>query len=122
VARRKQDLAGKISGSSETRPGWRDTITGGAPATVGAPTAMSQPTVRQPEFMAAEPEPEPANKIIRKTYLLYAGMIEEIETLAAQERVGINELVRFLLGSALDQTYNGGLEIPTRPGRRQIDQ
>ncbi len=116
MARRKQDLAGKLSTSSESRPGWRDTITGGAPA------AMSQPTVRQPEFMAAEPEPEPANKIIRKTYLLYAGMIEEIETLAAQERVGINELVRFLLGSALDQAYNGSLEIPTRPGRRQIDQ
>ena len=116
MARRKQDLAGKLSGSSEPRPGWRDTITGGAPA------PMSQPNVRQPEFMAAEPEPEPANKIIRKTYLLYAGMIEEIETLAVQERVGINELVRFLLGTALDQVYNGGLEIPTRPGRRQIDQ
>lgn len=115
MARRKQDLAGKLSTSSETRPGWRETIT-------GAPAAMSQPTVRQPEFMAAQPEPEPANKIIRKTYLLYAGMIEEIEVLAAQERVGINELVRFLLGSALDQTYNGSLEIPTRPGRRQIDQ
>lgn len=116
MARRKQDLAGKLSGSSEPRPGWRDTITGSAPA------AMSQPTVRQPEFMVPQPEPEPANKIIRKTYLLYAGMIEEIEALAAQERVGINELVRFLLGSALDQIYNGGMTIPTRPGQRQIDQ
>lgn len=116
MARRKQDLAGKLSGSSETRPGWRDTITGGAPA------AMGQPTVRQPDFMAEEPEPEPANKIVRKTYLLYNGMIEEIETLAAQERVGINELVRYLLGSALDQVYNGTLEIPTRPGQRKIDQ
>jgi hypothetical protein len=117
VAKRKQDLAGKISGSSgsESRPGWRDAITGGVPA------AMSQPIVRQPDFMAAEPEPEPANKVIRKTYLLYAGMIDEIETLAGQERVGINELVRFLLGSALDQVYSGNLEIPTRPGRRQID-
>ena len=115
MARRKQDLAGKLSSGGEARPGWRDTITGSAPA------AMGQPAVRQPDFIAAEPEPEPANKIIRKTYLLYAGMIEEIETLAAQERVGINELVRFLLGSALDQVYNGGLEIPTRPGRRQID-
>jgi hypothetical protein len=72
--------------------------------------------------MAEEPESEPANKIVRKTYLLYKGMIEEIETLAAQERVGINELVRFLLGSALDQVYNGTLEIPTRPGQRRIDQ
>jgi hypothetical protein len=116
MARRKQDLAGKLSGSSEARPGWRDTITGGTPA------AMGQSPVRQPDFMAAEPEPEPANKIIRKTYLLYAGMIEEIETLASQERVGINELVRYLLGSALDQVYSGSLSIPTRPGRRQIDQ
>ncbi len=116
MARRKQDLAGKVSSGGETRPGWRDTIPG------GAPSAMSQPTVRQPDFVAAEPEPEPANKIIRKTYLLYAGMIEEIETLANQERVGINELVRYLLGSALDQVYSGDLTIPTRPGRRQIDQ
>ncbi|MCB9420352.1 MAG: hypothetical protein H6667_11125 [Ardenticatenaceae bacterium] len=116
MARRKQDLAGKLSTSSEARPGWRDTITGGTPA------AMGQPAVRQPDFMATEPEPEPANKIVRKTYLLYASMIQEIEDLAAQERVGINELVRYLLGVALDQTYNGGLEIPTRPGRRQIDQ
>ena len=112
MARRKQNLAGKISSRSDARPGWRDAITGGS--------QPDQAAVRRPEFMEPEPIPEPANKIKRKTYLLYAGMIEEIETLAAQERVGINELVRYLLGTALDQVYDNKLTIPTQPGRRQI--
>ncbi len=79
-----------------------------------------QTAVRRPEFIESEPMPEPAHKIKRKTYLLYAGMIEEIGTLATQERVGINELVRYLLGAALDQVYEGKLTIPTQPGQRQI--
>ncbi len=114
MARRKQDLAGKITSRSDARPGWRDTITGGLQG--------EQTDVRRPGFMEQEAEPEPANKIKRKTYLLYAGMIEEIQTLAAQERVGINELVRYLLGAALDQVYEGKLVIPTQPSRRQITQ
>lgn len=110
MARRKQDLAGKIGTGTNpnARPGWRDAISGG-----------QQPEARRPAFM--QPEPEPANKLTRKTYLLYKGMIEEIETLADQEHVGINELVRFLLGSALDQVYAGKLVIPTKPGRRRIE-
>ena len=71
--------------------------------------------------MDPEPEPEPQNKLKRKTYLLYPGMIEEIQTLANQERVGINDLVRYLLGVALDQVYNGDISIPTQPGRRRIE-
>ena len=115
MARRKQDLAGKISTTnSPARPGWRDAITGGAQA--------EQPVTRRPEFMEPEPAPEPVNKMKRKTYLLYAGMIEEIETLAVKERVGINELVRYLLAASLDQVYEGQLVIPTQPGRRQIAQ
>jgi hypothetical protein len=114
VARRKTDLAGKLSGDRDSRPGWRDTITLGQ---TGA-----QPESRRPAFPPAEPPPpEPQNKLKRKTYLLYPDMIAEIENLAAQERVGINDLVRYLLGSALDQVYNGELTIPTQPGRRRIE-
>ena len=113
MARRKHNLAGKLSTEREARPGWQDTITGQAGA---------QPEARRPAFMQEEPEPDPANKLKRKTYLLYPGMIEEIEALAEQERVGINELVRYLIGVALDQVYNRELEIPTQPGRRRIDQ
>jgi len=109
MAQRKQDLANKISTQSDVRPGWRDTITGVAPT-----------EARRPAFIKAEPQPEPAAKIKRKTYLLYAGMIEEIETLAAREQVGINDLVRYLLGAALDQVYEGKITIPTQPGQRQI--
>ncbi len=114
MARRKQDLAGKISTASSARPGWRDAITGSVPD--------EQVNIRRPEFMEPEPDPEPANKMKRKTYLLYAGMIEEIQTLAVQEHVGINELVRYLLAASLDQIYEGKLTIPTQPGRRQIAQ
>ena len=115
MAKRKQDLAGKISTpSSPARPGWRDAITGG-----GQP---EQPAVRRPSFAEPEPVPEPVNKMKRKTYLLYTGMIEEIETLAEKERVGINELVRYLLAASLDQVYEGQLVIPTQPGQRQIAQ
>jgi len=119
MARRKQDLAGKISTpSSSARPGWRDAITGG-----GQPEQPAVP-VRRPSFTepAPEPVPEPVNKMKRKTYLLYTGMIEEIETLAEKERVGINELVRYLLAASLDQVYEGQLVIPTEPGQRQIAQ
>ncbi len=115
MAQRKQDLAGKISTPNRpARPGWRDAITGGVQS--------EETAVRRPAFMEPEPEPEPVNKIKRKTYLLYTGMIEEIETLATQERVGINELVRYLLAASLDQVYEGQLVIPTQPGRRQIAQ
>lgn len=115
MAKRKQDLAGKISPpTAPSRPGWRDAIAGG-----GQP---EQPAARRPAFMKPEPIPEPANKMKRKTYLLYTGMIAEIETLAVQERVGINELVRYLLAASLDQVYEGQLIIPTQPGQRQIAQ
>ena len=119
MAKRKSDLAGKLSTAREPRPGWRDAISGGVPAEQPAQPVQQ---VRRPGFMESEPEPEPVNKVVRKTYLLYPDMIEEIETLAGQERVGINELVRYLLGMALDQVYDGTLVIPTQPGRRRIEQ
>lgn len=102
---RKKDLAGKLQGQESTtpnRPGWRETITAGQ-----APL----PPIN---------EEEPANKLKRKTYLIRAGMIDHIEDLAQQERVGINELVRFLLSAAIDQVEDGTLVIPTKPGKRRI--
>lgn len=116
MTQRKQDLAGKLSGGGDSRPGWRETITLGQ-------SQPAAPPARRPAFLEPEPEPEPepANKVKRKTYLLYVGMIDEIESLAARERVGINELVRYLLGAALDQVYSGALAIPTRPGQRRIE-
>jgi hypothetical protein len=113
VAKRKQDLAGKLTPERRKLPGWEDTVSG---------QAGPQSETRRPAFVQEEPETEPANKLKRKTYLLYPGMIEEIETIAEQERVGINELVRYLLGLALDQVYHREVEIPTQPGRRRIEQ
>lgn len=114
MARRKQNLAGKLDTSRKTRPGWEDAI-------AGQPGAV--PETRRPVFeQQPDPEPDPATKLKRKTYLLYPPMIEEIEAIAEEQRVGINELVRYLLGVALDQLYHNEIDIPTQPGRRRIEQ
>lgn len=103
---RKNDLSSKLQSSSESRPGWRDTITG-----------SQQPAPRrQPEQEREERE----SPLKRKTYLLTPELIDQIALLAEEERVGINELVRFLLRSALDQIAAEEMEIPTRPAKRTI--
>ena len=108
---RKNDLSSKLQNASESRPGWRDTITG-----------ARQPQTQTPR---SRPSPQPQQEerdspLKRKTYLLTPELIEQIAALAEAERVGINELVRFLLRSALDQVATDEMEIPTRPARRRI--
>jgi hypothetical protein len=115
MARRKQELADKLGGDGQVprRPGWRDTITLGR----GAPEAPAPDPEPDPE---ATPRRRSRRRYKRKTYLISPEMIAHIEEVADQERVGINELVRFLLGTALDMVEDGQLEIPTRPARRRI--
>lgn len=112
MAKRKQNFANKLTPGRKTRPGWEDTVT-------GSPGASAE--TRRPAFIQREPEPVPTNKLKRKTYLFYPDMIEEIEAIAEQEHVGINELVRYLVGVALDQLYHQELDIPTKPDRRRIE-
>ncbi|HSH05728.1 MAG TPA: hypothetical protein VLL52_24640 [Anaerolineae bacterium] len=109
MARRKRDLANKLDSNSNSeirRPGWRDTI---APS---GETAVSPPS---PPAAAENPD-----ALKRKTYLLTEEIIGQIEDLADAERVGISELVRFLLVEAMAQIEEGILEVPTKPGKRQI--
>ena len=119
---RKRDLAGKLSGDTNPapRPGWRDTI-GPPPAQVpqrgeSVPVHAS----RTAGHGKQEESEENPNKLKRKTYLLTQDLIERIATLADEERVGINELVRFLLTEAVIAIENGDMEIPTEPAKRQI--
>lgn len=107
---RKRDLASKLSGEAPPtgRPGWMETIN---------PQVGQVPVTPPPP---AEPVRKPRNRIRRKTYLLSGDLIERIEALADQERVGINELVRFLLAEAITQVEAGDLTIPTRPAKRRI--
>lgn len=146
---RKRDLANKLSNEPAPRPGWRDTI--GPPpvqqperdGTVdeprgldnsgrgarsrssersrGAETTRRRGTVVEPAPVQEQEEEDP-QKLKRKTYLLTQELIERIALLADQERVGINELVRFLLTEAVISVENGELEIPTGPAKRQIIQ
>ena len=105
MARRRNQLADKLTGGqTPARPGWRDTIT---PAQ----------TPSQPE---SQPEVESTSSLKRKTYLLTDELIERVEDLAERERVGINELVRFLMDTSLELAESNQLEIPTRPGKRRI--
>ena len=129
---RKRELASKLTGQSQeqpVRPGWRDAITGLAHEEPDA-----QPPQRSQEQRAAareeqERQEEAArqrarrrrnNPLMRKTYLLTPELVDHVADLAQNERVGINELVRFLLRSSLELVENGELQIPTRPARRQI--
>jgi len=111
---RKRDLASKLSQSSERRPGWRDAITG--PAQESPP----QQAPAQAEEESRSPSKRRTGRLQRKTYLLTPGLIDRIATLAEEEQVGINELVRYLLRSALEMVEEGELPIPTRPATREI--
>jgi hypothetical protein len=113
---RKRDLASKLSQSSERRPGWRDAITG--PAQEGPP---QRPQAQQEEEEESPSKPKRrTSRLQRKTYLLTPGLIDQIATLADEEQVGINELVRYLLRSSLQMVEEGELPIPTRPATREI--
>lgn len=128
---RKRELASKLSGQreeAESRPGWRDTITGLA-REEAAPAAQSNEReraaaarrqAREEEEERREARRRRTNALMRKTYLLTPELVDHVADLAESERVGINELVRFLLRSSLELVENGELEIPTRPARRQI--
>lgn len=120
---RKRELANKLSSQGDpqgTRPGWRDAITG--------PRQEAEPQreeTRREEEEARQPARRRRSRrgrdpLQRKTYLLTPEMVEHVAALAEEERVGINELVRFLLRSSLEMVETGELEIPTRPARRQI--
>ncbi len=115
MARRKSQLADKLGGgSTEIRPGWRDTILPNVPSAQAETAADIAPL---------PPKRKPArNKPLRKTYYLSPALIERIEILAEEEQVGISALVAFLLNTSVELVESGHLEIPTAPAKRQIVQ
>lgn len=121
---RKRELANKLSSQGDAaaaRPGWRDAITG--------PRHEAEAQHEEEAQREEKDERRPVRRrrsrrgrdpLQRKTYLLTPEMVEHVAELAETERVGINELVRFLLRSSLEMVEAGELEIPTRPARRRI--
>src|SRR5690606_6001212 len=115
---RKRELASKLTGQGDepaARPGWRDTITGPPrEETVSRQSAdrderQGESARREAAHLAREREEEEArqaarrqrsNPLMRKTYLLTPELVDHVADLAETERVGINELVRFLLRSS----------------------
>ena len=94
MARRKQELSEKLV--NHAPQGWRDQVGPSATAT-------------------AEAEAATGGHYIRKTYLITPELIDRIKGLADRERVGQNELVRYLLAFALDQVESGRHILPAQP-------
>lgn len=109
MARRKNELADKLGGSN--RPGWRDTI---------MPSTAQQEAEERPQTRPRRRQQPDRLKPKRKTYLLPPPLIERIDALAEEERVGISELVTYLLSTSVEMIETGELEIPTRTAKRQI--
>ncbi len=98
MARRKKELADKLASDTPV-PGWRDVVASGKEAPV-------------------QPKEEPEDEMKRKTYLLTSGIIQRVADLAERERVGINELARYLLTYALEEVESGRHELPVETEKR----
>ncbi len=58
-----------------------------------------------------KPPPEPG-KFDRKTYLLLPGIHAGLKRIAEEEDVGVNDLVRWILGDFIRRYEKGELELP----------
>jgi len=88
MSRRKRDLTAKLGQENSPAPGWKEQIT---------PTP---------------PPPDSKPTYIRKTYLVTQTLINRVKETADRERVGQNELLRYLLTWALDELEAGNHQLP----------
>jgi len=98
VAKRQQQLEASLESGAPAPTGWRDKF-------------QREPAKKDADYQ-------------RKTYLLEPEMVQRVAELAEREEVPINDLVRFLLGHALDEVASGKVELPVRVvtvARRRID-
>lgn len=95
---RKKDLASKLAAEGQV-PGWRDVVAQGKEV---APLTKEQDD----------------EEMKRKTYLLTPSIIDSVAQLADRERVGINELVRYLLTFALNEVESGRHTLPVETEKR----
>lgn len=118
MSKRRNTLSSKLSGNN--KPSWQDTIVSQEPVEEiieeEAPVAPRKTTTRT----TRRKKPAKSSKYVRKTFLMTPDLIERLEETAEEERVGISELVRFLMINSLDMIENGELEIPTTEGKRTI--
>lgn len=100
MVKKSPKLDDKLSGAVKPK-GWSDIIS------TGGTLDEEEPPVPQPVFL-------------KKTYLLRPEMIEEIANLAKEERVQVNELVRYLLANAIADLQSGKLQIKATTEVRRI--
>jgi len=101
MAKRKNNLADKLA-SNATPPGWRDVVVAG-----------QEPSPPDKKRNKDDDEQQ------RKTYLITVGIIRRVANLAKKERVGVNELARYLMTYALDEIESGRHKLPTETEERR---
>lgn len=116
MSKRRQTLSNKL-GTRTTKPGWQDTIT---PQTgIEEEPEEEQISKKRATRRTRKPKKSQA-KLIRRTYLMSPDLLERLEVVAEDERVGISELLRYLITQSLDMIETGEIEIPTTAGKRSI--
>lgn len=114
---RKRDLGSKLEGRPEGKPaGWQEQVkrSGDVPAAQESDVDSSA-AERESPLDTAQRDTAKAGEFVRKTYLLTPDMVQRVEALAKQERVGINELVRYLLDAALTKIEAGDVSLEKKP-------
>ena len=113
---RKRDLGSKLEGKPEGKPaGWQEQVkrSGDVPAAQESDVIPSAAERESPD--TAQRDTAKAGDFVRKTYLLTPDLVQRVEALAKQERVGINELVRYLLDTVLTQIEAGETSLEKKP-------
>lgn len=107
MSSKQSDQASKLTGGGAL-PGWEAQLKTSRPQPEPEPEEEKKPTWNYKG-------PDAPDKVVRKTYLVTNELKDRIETLARENNVGSNELVRFLLTAAVDRVESGEIELPVVP-------
>ena len=113
---RKRDLGSKLQGRTEGKPaGWQEQVKRPGDVSSDQEGGSTSASIERDSEDAASRDAAKAGDFMRKTYLLTPDLVQRVEALAKQERVGINELVRYLLETILTQVEAGEVSIEKKP-------
>jgi hypothetical protein len=113
---RKRDLGSKLEGRPEGKPaGWQEQVKRSGDVPAAQESDVDSSAAERDSLDTTSRDTAKAGEFVRKTYLLTPDMVQRVETLAKQERVGINELVRYLLDAALTKIEAGDVSLEKKP-------
>lgn len=103
MSKRNKNFADKLAAEDDAVPGWKDVVSAEKQEAVDKEAAADRYTTYK-----------------RKTYFLSLDLIDRIAAMAETEKVGVSELVRYLLDHSLSQIESGEHELPTQPAAKKI--